>query len=81
MPETIIKNIEEIKLSTVVADKEIDEIVKVEEEINLLDLDSIEKKEMVKNIEQKMLNYAKELQFEKATLLRDQLEKIKNKKI
>ena len=80
MPETIIKNIEEIKLSTVVADKEIDEIVKVEEEINLLDLDSIEKKEMVKNIEQKMLNYAKELQFEKATLLRDQLEKIKNKK-
>ena len=31
----------------------------------------------MKEIERKMLNYAKELQFEKAALLRNQLEKIK----
>ena len=34
----------------------------------------------MKKIERKMLNYAKELQFEKAALLRDQLEKLKNNK-
>ena len=42
-------------------------------------MNSFESKEIVKDIEQKMLNYAKELQFEKAALLRDQLEKIKSK--
>ena len=47
--------------------------------LEFLDLDSVENKEMIKNIERKMLNYAKNLQFEKAALLRDQLEKIKNK--
>ena len=35
---------------------------------------------MIKDIERKMLNYAKELQFEKAALLRDQLNKIKTNK-
>ena len=39
-------------------------------------LEGLEQKELIKEIEKKMLNYAKELQFEKAALLRDQLEKI-----
>ena len=34
---------------------------------------------MIKEIERKMLNYAKEFQFEKAAILRDQLKKINNK--
>ena len=76
-PKTIIKNIEEIKLSTVVADKDLNEIIKLDDDINLNDIDSIELKDKVKEIERKMLNYAKELQFEKAALLRDQLEKLK----
>ena len=79
-PETILKNIEEIKISTIVADgKEVDEIIKSDEIIQVLDINSFEAKEMYKNIELKMLNYAKDLQFEKAALLRDQLEKIKKK--
>ena len=34
---------------------------------------------MLKEIEKKMLNYAKEFQFEKAAILRDQIKKIKVK--
>ena len=77
IPETILKNIEEIKLTTVVADKDIDEIITENDNIEFSNLDEIESNEMIKDLEKKMLNYAKELQFEKAALLRDQLEKIK----
>tara|TARA_Y100001970_G_scaffold130349_1_gene160728 strand:- start:2847 stop:4841 length:1995 start_codon:yes stop_codon:yes gene_type:complete len=80
VPETIIKNIEQIKSSTVVADKEIDEIIDLGDEIEIENIDSVEWKDKVKEIERKMLNYAKELQFEKAALLRDQLEKLNNNK-
>ena len=76
-PKTILKNIDEIKSSTVVADKDINEIIELDEQIEFNDIDSIEWKDKVKEIERKMLNYAKELQFEKAALLRDQLEKLK----
>ena len=79
-PKTIIKNIGEIKLSTVVADKNLNEIIELDDDINLNDIDYFEWKDKVKEIERKMLNYAKELQFEKATLLRDQLEKLNNNK-
>ena len=79
-PKTILKNIEQIKESTVVAkDDDMDDIISSDEKLEFLDMDSFESKEIVKDIEQKMLNYAKELQFEKAALLRDQLEKIKSK--
>jgi len=80
IPKTIIKNIEEIKSSTVVADKDLDEIIYLDDTIELEDIDSVEWKDKVKEIERKMLNYAKELQFEKAALLRDQLEKLNNNK-
>ena len=50
------------------------------DEIDLHDLDLVEWKDKVKEIERKMLNYAKELQFEKAALLRDQLDKLKKNK-
>ena len=53
-------------------------LIESNDTIEFSDLDSIENKEMIKDIERKMLNYAKELQFEKAALLRDQIEKIKN---
>ena len=79
VPETILKNIDKIKSSTIVADKEIDEIIIENDKMDSIDFELMESKEIIKNIERKMLNYAKELQFEKAALLRDQIEKIKNK--
>ena len=77
-PKTILKNIDEIKLSTVVADNEIEEIIKEDIDIDIKNLDIIEQKEKMEEIKRKMLNYAKDLQFEKAALLRDKLEKLKN---
>jgi excinuclease ABC subunit B len=79
-PKTILKNIDEIKSTTVVADKDIEEIINDDIEIQINNLDSIELKDKVEEIERRMLNYAKELQFEKAALLRDQLDKLKNNK-
>ena len=77
-PKTILKNIDEIKLSTVVADNDIDEVINDDLELQIGNLNKIELKDKVKEIKRKMLNYAKDLQFEKAALLRDQLEKLKN---
>ena len=57
VPETILKNIEEIKLSTTVADKDIDEIIKSDDEIDFSNLDVLENQEMIKDIERKLLNY------------------------
>lgn len=77
-PKTILKNIDEIKLSTVVADNEMEEIINDDIDIQIKNLDAIEIKDKVEDIKRKMLNYAKDLQFEKAALLRDQLEKLEN---
>ena len=77
-PKTILKNIDEIRLSTVVADNEMEEIINDDIDIQIKNLDAIEIKDKVEDIKRKMLNYAKDLQFEKAALLRDQLEKIEN---
>ena len=77
IPKTIVKDKNTIKSITLVADKEIDEIVNDENLIIKEGIDEIEKKQMIKEIEKKMLNYAKEFQFEKAAILRDQIKKIK----
>ena len=77
-PKTILKSENEIKNITVVASNYIDEIVEFDKEIDISNLDMIESKDIAKKIERKMLNYAKELRFEEAALLRDQLDKIKS---
>ena len=77
-PKTILKNMDEIKLSTVVADNEVEKIIEEDLDIDIKNLDIIEKKEKMEEIKRKMLNYAKDLQFEKAALLRDKLERLKN---
>ena len=79
-PQTIMKDEDSIKLTTLVADKEIDEIIDIDEDVFKVGIDGLEEKEMIKEIERKMLNYAKEFQFEKAAILRDQINKIKNNK-
>jgi len=77
IPKTILKSKEEIESSTIIANKSVDDIINLEDEIELSNLDEIETKEMLKKIERKMLNYAKELKFEEAAILRDQLDKLK----
>ena len=76
-PRTILKSKDEINNTTIVANKSIDKILEDSEEIELSNIDALEFKEMIKKIERKMLNYAKELRFEEAALLRDYLDKIK----
>ena len=76
-PQTIIKDKNSIKSITLIADKEVDEIINVDENILKDGIEGLEKKQMIKEIERKMLNYAKEFQFEKAAILRDQMKKIK----
>ena len=76
-PKTIFKSKDEINNTTIVANNNIDKVVKETEELDLSNMDGIELKEMIKKIERKMLNYAKELKFEEAALLRDYLDKLK----
>ena len=54
------------------------EIWDVSRTYDIIGLDGLEIKEMIKKIERKMLNYAKEFQFEKAAILRDKIIKLKN---
>ena len=46
--------------------------------INDSNLENVENQKTLDSLKKKMFKYARELQFEKAALLRDQLEKIKN---
>ena len=76
-PKTIFKSKDEINNTTIVANNNIDKVINETEELDLSNIDGIELKEMIKKIERKMLNYAKELKFEEAALLRDYLDKLK----
>jgi len=79
IPKTILKSEDEIENVTIIANNSVDKIVEIKEEIELSNIDTIELKDLTKKIERKMLNYAKELKFEEAALLRDQLDQIKVK--
>jgi len=75
-PKTIYKSLEEIKLSTTVADKSGD---KYEEEKVVIDdstLDGMESKDTLERLKRKMLKCARDLQFEQAASLRDKIRKI-----
>ena len=78
-PETILKSADEINNTTIIANNSIDKILDENDDIILPDIDSIEFEDKVKKIERKMLNYAKELKFEEAAILRDHLDKLKEK--
>ena len=77
-PKTILKSKAEIENITLIAGNCIDEIIEFDKEVDASNLDLIESQEIAKKIERKMLNYAKELRFEEAALLRDQLNRIKS---
>ena len=77
-PQTIYKSVDEIRISTAVADAQESYEIKEELNIDLSSLDGIETKDLLGKLKQKMQRYAKELQFEKAAILRDEIEKIEN---
>ena len=59
-----------------------EELIEVNDELEKLDFDTLELKDIMKKIKRKMLNYAKDLKFEEAALMRNKLleleEKLKN---
>jgi excinuclease ABC subunit B len=75
-PKTIYKSVDEIKLTTAVADAKGEYIVEAKLNIDLSTLDGMETKEILEQLKRKMKRCAKELQFEQATILRDEIEKI-----
>jgi len=75
-PKTIFKSTEDIEKSTVVALQD-DLIEDKDLEINENDLNLVELKDLIKKFERKMLNYAKELKFENAALMRDKIDNLK----
>ena len=79
IPKTIFKTNDEIENTTIVANNSIDKIIEIKEDVQLSNIDSIEIKDLAEKIERKMLNYARELKFEEAALLRDQLDQLKLK--
>ena len=78
-PKTILKSNDEIENTTIVASNSVDKLVEIKEDIDLSNIDSFEAKDLAKKIERKMLNYAKDLKFEEAAILRDQLDQLKLK--
>ena len=75
-PKTIYKSIDEIKLTTMVADAKSEYIVEEKLNIDVSTLDGMETKEILEQLKRKMQRCAKELQFEQAAILRDEIEKI-----
>ena len=75
-PKTIYKSIEEIKLTTSVADKNVDKHAEEKLVIDDTTLDGMESKETLEILKRKMLKYARSLQFEQAAMLRDKIKKI-----
>ncbi|HET7273863.1 MAG TPA: excinuclease ABC subunit UvrB [Longimicrobiaceae bacterium] len=73
IPQTIIKSIEDIELSTRVADARARPLARVAEPAASYGEDGRDPQELLRELEQEMRNAAAELDFERAALLRDQL--------
>ena len=78
-PKTVVKTKEEIKSSTAVADGHAISLSDNKIEINTSYLDGIETKDQIEIINRKMLKCARNLQFEEAAILRDQIDRLKGK--
>ncbi len=73
VPKTIYKSVEEIKLSTAVADEQHEYVSKENLDELEIDLDTIEIQDAIQSLKRKMMKCARELQFEQAALLRDKI--------
>lgn len=83
-PKTIYKSVEEIMSSTSIADvrkkeheKEEATFLKVAEPV-IKYMTNDQRKELVEQMTEEMINAAKDLEFERAAFLRDEIEKMKN---
>tara|TARA_Y100000814_G_scaffold149553_1_gene108776 strand:+ start:18 stop:1325 length:1308 start_codon:yes stop_codon:yes gene_type:complete len=73
-PQTIVKSLDEIKQSTMVAkESEVLEDISLDKE----NIDTLETNDLLDKLNRKMLRCAKNLQFEEAAMLRDEINKIK----
>ena len=81
IPKTILKTIDQISLSTSVADEREDEMMKAinseDININFENLDKIEMDDVLQTLEKKMKRAAKEMKFEVAAIYRDKIDEIK----
>tara|TARA_B100001750_G_C15517398_1_gene608425 strand:- start:317 stop:2320 length:2004 start_codon:yes stop_codon:yes gene_type:complete len=81
VPKTILKTIDQISLSTSVADEREDEMMKAidseDVNINFENLDKIEMDDVLQTLEKKMKRAAKEMKFEVAAIYRDKIDEIK----
>ena len=72
-PKTIYKSMEDIRLTTAVADESSDQNLEDVVYIDVSTLDGIEAKTSLDDLKRKMLRCAKDLQFEEAAILRDKI--------
>ena len=80
-PETILKSNQEISISTSVADERQEELGEALDEevvsIDISNINKIEQEDIIKTLEKKMKDAAKEMKFELAAIYRDKIEEIK----
>ena len=80
-PKTILKSIDQISLSTSVADQRTDEIINIadsdELNINFENIDKIEANDVISTLDRKMKHAAENMKFEIAAMYRDKINEIK----
>ena len=75
-PQTIYKSIEDIHISTAVADQSGEKYKTEDIEIDTSTIDGMESKVAMDELKRKMLQCAKNLQFEEAAILRDKIRQL-----
>ena len=79
-PKTILKSIDQISLSTSVADQRADEMIKISDSeelnINFENIDKIEVDDVIKTLDRKMKKAAENMKFEIAAMYRDKINEI-----
>lgn len=80
-PKTILKSIDQISLSTSVADEREDEMIKAIDSndlnINFENMDKIEMQDLISSFERKMKKAAENMKFEVAAIYRDKIKELK----
>ena len=80
-PKTILKSIDQISLSTSVADQRVDEMIKISDSnelnINFENIDKIEVDDVISTLDRKMKKAAENMKFEIAAMYRDKINEIR----
>ena len=80
-PKTILKSIDQISLSTSVADEREDEMIKAIDSndlnINFENMDEVEMQDVISSLERKMKKAAENMKFEVAAIYRDKIKELK----